>query len=194
MSTRPEGTDAREAHSALVVVDMQVGCVSGPPGLHEPARLLRTIAELLARARAASTVVVFVQHGGPPGHRMAKGSAGWEIHPDLAPQADELVVHKRECDAFHETELDRALQQRGVRRVVVCGAMTQYCIDTTVRRAFSLGYGVTLVADARSTADTQHLSARPIILHHNDALDDFGCLADTVRVRPVREVSFVDGV
>jgi nicotinamidase-related amidase len=145
---------------------------------------------LLAACREANAPVVFVQHDGPPGHRVAVGGPGWAIHPDIAPRQDELVVHKRECDAFYDTQLDRELRARGVHRLVVCGAMTQYCIDTTCRRAFSLGYDVTLVADAHSTADTAHLGAAQIIQHHNDALDEFGGAAHTIRVRPARDIRF----
>jgi nicotinamidase-related amidase len=36
--------------------------------------------------------------------------------------------------------------------------MTQYCVDTTVRRAVSLGYEVTLVGDGHMTADSDALT------------------------------------
>ena len=36
--------------------------------------------------------------------------------------------------------------------------MTQYCVDTIVRRAVSLGYEVTLVGDGHMTADSDALT------------------------------------
>ena len=48
--------------------------------------------------------------------------------------------------------------------------MTEYCIDTTCRRAVSLGYDVTLVADAHTTHDNDLLPAEKIIAHHNRSL------------------------
>jgi len=43
-------------------------------------------------------------------------------------------------------------------------------VDTTCRRAFSLGYQVTLVADAHSTWDDQACTAAQIVAHHNEVL------------------------
>src|SRR5688500_17284194 len=144
---------------ALLVIDVQVGIVEGPPAVYEPERLIEKIGALLERARAAGVPVVFVQHEGSPGHRVAVGSRGFPIHPRVAPREGEPVVRKRECDAFYETDLDDVLRARGVKELVIAGLMTQYCVDTTCRRAFSMGYDVTLASDAHSTGDTEALAA-----------------------------------
>src|SRR4051812_35369207 len=124
--------------SALVVIDVQIGILEGPPAAFEPERLLANIGLLISRARAARAPVVFVKHDGAPSHRVAKGSPGWAIAPQIAPIAGDSVVHKRECDAFYETELNAVLRSHDVKCLVVAGLMTQFCIDTTCRRAFSL--------------------------------------------------------
>jgi nicotinamidase-related amidase len=54
--------------------------------------------------------------------------------------------------------------------LVVAGIQTEYCVDTTCRRAYSLGYDVTLVQDGHSTWDTPDLCAPQIIAHHNRTL------------------------
>jgi nicotinamidase-related amidase len=78
------------------------------------------------------------------------------------------VVEKKTPDAFHETNLHDELGSRGIRDLVVAGLQTEYCVDTTCRRAFSLGYNVVLVRDAHSTWDGAVLSAAQIIEHHNN--------------------------
>ena len=80
------------------------------------------------------------------------------------------MVQKRHPDAFQETTLRELLELRGIRRLVLTGMQTEYCVDTTCRRAYSLGYDVTLVSDAHTTWDTEHLTASQIIAHHNDTL------------------------
>jgi nicotinamidase-related amidase len=50
---------------------------------------------------------------------------------------------------------------------------TECCIDATCRRAFSLGYDVTLVKDAHGTWDKDDISAARIIAHHNEVLDSW---------------------
>ncbi|MFJ8526575.1 hypothetical protein [Bacillus sp. NPDC094106] len=48
---------------------------------------------------------------------------------------------------------------------------TQFCVDTTCRRAYSIGYKENiLVKDAHSTFDTAVLSASQIVEHHNNTL------------------------
>src|SRR5581483_3373536 len=53
-------------------------------------------------------------------------------------------------------------------------SLGEYCVDTTCRRATSLGYDVTLVGDAHLTRDNGVLTAANIIAHHKFVLDDFG--------------------
>jgi len=62
-------------------------------------------------------------------------------------------------------------------------------VDTTVRRALGLGYGVVLVADAHSTVDNGVLSAAQIIAHHNATLSNitsFGPRARLIRAEEIR--------
>jgi nicotinamidase-related amidase len=57
-----------------------------------------------------------------------------------------------------------------INRLIVMGAQTEVCVDTTCRRAFSLGFSVTLVSDGHSTWDNATLTAEQIIRHTNDTL------------------------
>src|SRR3954466_6362559 len=108
---------------ALVVIDVQVGIIEGPPAVSDADRVVAHIGKLLAGARAAGAPVVFVQHQGAPGHRVAAGSRGWAIDPRITPLPAEPVVAKRECDSFYGTELDALLRGRGVKGLVVAGFM-----------------------------------------------------------------------
>jgi nicotinamidase-related amidase len=68
--------------------------------------------------------------------------------------------------------------------------MTEFCVDTTCRRATSLGFDVTLVGDAHLTRDTDILSAAQIVAHHNLVLNDFGAGEHVITVKPAAEVIF----
>ena len=63
------------------------------------------------------------------------------VHPEY--RRHELA--RRLYDRFFTVVQDRG------RNVVMCGIQTEVCVDTTCRRAFSLGYRVTLASDAHST-------------------------------------------
>lgn len=175
---------------ALLIVDVQNAILDGFPGERGDAaraaldRMVERVAGVLSRARQAGLPVFHVQHDGAPDHRLAAGTPGWAIRPELAPTGGEPVIHKTACDSFHETGLERALRAAGVRHLLIAGCMTQYCIDTTVRRAVGLGFDVTLAADGHATADAGALGFEQIVAHHNALLDGFGAGAHTVTLRP----------
>ncbi|MEU3885739.1 isochorismatase family protein [Streptomyces sp. NPDC029041] len=50
------------------------------------------------------------------------------------------------------TPLDELLRDHGVRRVVVTGSATEYCVDSTSRSALSCSCDLVLVADVRARA------------------------------------------
>jgi nicotinamidase-related amidase len=156
--------------SALIIVDVQQGMFTLPSPLHRGEEVVRRIARLLERARAAGAPVVHIQHDGGPGHVLAKGSAGWPHHPLVVPEAGEMVVEKRNSSAFHGTDLHRRLGEAGVDRLIIAGMQTEMCVDSACRGAKALDYRVALVADAHTTYDTPALAADLIIAHHNRLL------------------------
>jgi nicotinamidase-related amidase len=188
-----------DRNAALVIIDMQNAILRGLGGTraqHTDAALeaaVARIAGLLARARAASKPVVIVQHDGGPSHRLAVGSEGWQIREELAPRTGEALVRKRSCDSFFETDLAEQLAAYGIRsgsgRLIVAGCMTQFCVDTTCRRAVSLGYDVTLAADGHMTADSGGLTFEQIIAHHNAVLDEFDAGTHAITVVPVTAIA-----
>jgi nicotinamidase-related amidase len=186
----------RMAKQALVIIDVQEGILTGRAGRRpeETEKALDAmvwrISALLKRARRAGVPVVYVQHEGAPGHRLEPGSAGYPIREEIAARRGEVTVHKRFCDAFFETTLQEELQKLGAEHLVVCGCITQYCIDTSVRRAVSLGFDVTLVADGHMTADSDGLRFEQIIAHHNLLLDGFDAGTHVVNVIPATEIQF----
>ena len=129
------------------------------------------ISGLVARARDANVPVLFVQHEGTEeGHPLRKSLDGWKIHTGTGYRDGDEVVEKRDCDAFQNTDLQSRLDSSGIRHLVVAGMCSEYCVDTTVRRAYSLGYDVTLASDAHTTISKDHLEADVIVRHHNAIL------------------------
>ena len=154
-----------------MIVDVQQGMFAVRSLLYRGEEVVRRIAGLLGRARAAGALVVHIQHDGGPGHVLAKGSAGWPHHPLVTPSDGEMVIEKRHSSAFHDTDLHRRLRDAGIDRLIIAGMQTEMCVDSTCRGAVALNYRVALVADAHTTYDTPVLSADLIIAHHNRLLD-----------------------
>jgi nicotinamidase-related amidase len=81
------------------------------------------------------------------------------------------------------------LRNRGIDTLVVCGAVTEFCIDTTVRRAASLGYRVVVGADSHTTKSQPDMSAAAIIAHHNRVWSEFSA-PQPVSVVPSDSIQF----
>jgi nicotinamidase-related amidase len=172
--------------AALLVIDMQIALIDMG---YQAKEVLACVSGLIARARDAGVPVVHVQHHHASYAPLMAGAPTWRIHPDVAPVPGEAVIGKTASDAFHDTSLASELQRRGVKRLVVTGMQTEHCVDTTCRRALSLGFDVTLVADGHTTCDGL-LTAVDVIRHHNALLPGLAHPDHHVTVVPGRDVRF----
>jgi len=172
--------------SALLVIDVQKFLCTGQWAAFEIDRVIGNINAVSAKARAAGAPVVFIQHedDGP----LQSESDAWQLDERLDVRPEDLRVRKTTCDSFQKTQLQETLQSRGVDRLVVCGLQTDFCVDTTVRRALGLGYPVTLVADAHSTVANGVITAAQIVAHHNVTLANIDSFGPKVSAIPAAEV------
>ena len=154
--------------TALLVIDAQTGMLENQDRpIHELEKTLVHIHRLIAKARAAQSPVVYIQDDdiGTP------GSADWEVHPCIAPQAGDVRIRKLAADAFHDSSLKAELSALGATSLILTGFQTQACVDATARGAAMRGYAVTLAADAHSNAGSSILTPEQIIAWHNRILD-----------------------
>ncbi len=183
--------------TALVIIDLQNAILAGmaPPERQREidAALDATVARVAgvqARARDAGALIVVVQHDDVAGHRLQTGTEGHRLRQEILPKSGETTVHKTACDAFYGTELHDVLTANGVDHLVIGGCMTQFCVDTSVRRAMSLGYDVTLLSDGHATADMGALTYEQIIAHHNTLLSGFDAGPRRVTLKACADVAF----
>jgi len=160
------------SRSALLIIDLLVGMFSGErlAPIHAGERLLshaQTAIGHAERSGGSGYLCAACWAGGTPAWH---GTPNWRIHPAIAPKDGDRVIDKRTLDGFYETSLFAELAAEGINRLSVMGAQTEVCVDTTCRRAFSLGFEVTLVSDGHSTWENATLTADQIIRHTNDTL------------------------
>lgn len=163
-----------EPGDTLVVVDVQRdffpgGALAVPGGEQVVPALRRAIALF----READLPVVFTRdwhppdhcsfrdHGGPwPVHCVA-GTQGAQFHPDLPLVPGAEIISKgssRHQDAysgFQGTALAVRLRGWGVRRVLVGGLATDYCVKSTVQDALKEGFAAVVLIDAVRAVDLQ---------------------------------------
>ena len=155
--------------TALLIIDVQQALCSGEYEAFEVGRVIERINHVSRQFRKSGAPVVVIQHEAP-GTVFALDSPGWQLAQRLEVVPTDIYIRKTTPDSFHRTDLQAQLQARDVRQLVICGLQSEFCVDTTTRRALALGYPVQLVADGHSTCDNAVLSAAQISAHHNHTL------------------------
>ena len=167
--------------TALLVIDVQQGLCEGEHQAFESQQVIDRINQVSARIRAAGGRVVFIQHESTTGYLEYETDA-WQLANGLHVDATDIRIRKTTPDAFHRTALEQILRDHAVTDLVVCGMHTEFCVDTTTRRALALGFPVVLVGDAHTSEGNRHLSATQVIRHHNETLANISSFGPRVRV------------
>ena len=123
-------------------------------------------AQLLAHFRQTKQPVFHVQHENlnPDLPFMKPGSEGQALHPLVKPAAGEALIVKNYPNAFWQTTLFEQLKEANVGDVVICGMMSQLCVQTTSTSAMEHGFSVTVIEDACATQPTEVLG-QPLSAH-----------------------------
>jgi nicotinamidase-related amidase len=128
-----------------------------------------------------------IQHESAEGP-LIHGSPGWQLAQGLVTASEDVLLRKRATDSFHHTQLHALLQERGITHLIICGLQSEFCVDTTTRRALALGYPVTLVADGHTTIANGVLTAAQISAHHNETLANITSFGPRATALPASEV------
>lgn len=204
--------DVRRDNTALVVIDMQYACASADHGMHAKRRAMgfgeavdyiaeRTalivphIARLQDAFRARGMEVVFAricaltQDGRDRskahkdlGNHSPDGSLEATILEELKPVGDELVFDKTGGSVFNSTTIHYVLRNMGIEHLVFVGMMTGGCVESSVRDAKDLGYGVVMVSDATGTWTAAMQEASEQVVD-----EVFGKVKDTAEVLAMLE-------
>jgi nicotinamidase-related amidase len=100
--------------------------------IYNAEQFLKNLNTLIDKARFQGVPVIFIQHAYDK--ILMEGSDEWQLHPEIQPLEDEIIIHKRHGDALIDTDLQKALEKRKVHILVVTGLVTHGCV-----RATSLG-------------------------------------------------------
>ncbi len=183
MATVREGTKG-----VLVIVDVQIAVMKEA---WDSARVISNAAIAVQEARANKVPVIWIQHSDD---QLAAGSPEWELSPELSPNPDEPIIHKRFASSFEETNLDKALEDLNGSHIVLAGAATNFCIRATAYGALDRGYDLTLISDAHTTGSMElggkEINAEDIITDLNAVMSWIKYPGRTNKAVSAREVDF----
>jgi nicotinamidase-related amidase len=157
--------------SALLVMDVQRGVVER---YVDDGTLLDRLRQAVDAARTMGMPVIFVRVAFRRGHpevstrnrgfaavtSQAGSSFGEEdeatqIHPALAPRAEDPVVVKKRTSAFAGSDLEVLLRSLGITHLVLTGVSTSGVVLSTLREAADRDYELTVLRDACADADDE---------------------------------------
>lgn len=151
-------------NTALLIVDMQKDNV-GRYCQH----IIPNIKSLIAKAREKKIPVIYACDSryaddslfdklGRKPHTI-KGTEGVKVINELAPLPEDIIVEKRMMSGFFGSDLDFTLRQRKVKRLIIMGVRTEFCLLKTVLDAFELGYEPIVPCDAcASPSEKSHIA------------------------------------
>lgn len=135
----------------LLLVDIQQDYFLGGrmevPGAEDSCQQAKN---LLALFREKDLPVVHIQHIATRQNAafLLPNTKGIDIHGSVTPAPGEMIFQKHFPNSFRGTGLQEHLDSRGIKDLVICGMMSQMCVDTTTRAAFDKGYSCIVAHDA----------------------------------------------
>lgn len=159
--------------AALLVVDMQEFFLDRrSPAYLPPARAaLLNARRLVESFRRAGRPVLFTVHAHEDPVRDGSLMKLWwdEVCRAGSPEARvAAVLEPRQADVYRKTgygafsnpALERRLRAEGVSQLVLAGVKTDFCVESTARAAFDLGWLTFVAADATAArTEAQHVAA-----------------------------------
>jgi nicotinamidase-related amidase len=144
------------SRTALIVVDVQRASdewEAAGKRRNNPHAVAR-IADLLKTFRDRGAPVFHIRHEGTRANSsFLPDGTGYAVKDEAREIAGEPVIVKRVNSAFIGTDLESRLRTAAITTLVICGATTNHCVETTTRMAGNLGFDASLVRDATWTFD-----------------------------------------
>lgn len=171
---------------ALLIIDIQNDYFENGKNPLEGALDASVKAKLILDSfRKEGNTVVHIQHIAvrPGSTFFLPETKGIEFHSNVMPLDGEAVFIKHSPNSFKDIGLLEYLRENEIGELVVCGMMTHFCVDTTVRAAKDLGFEITLIGDATATKDLAYrgevVGAKHVQMSYLSALGNFFSVVTT---------------
>ena len=152
--------------TALLIIDLQYDYFAdGAYSLWHAEEVRDKILLAIKKARANGIMPVHIQHIADPAQGLSpffnEETHGADIVAEIKAAApDAPVVIKHYADGFHQTNLEQVLSEHNIKKLLVCGMMTQNCVTHTAISKAAEKYDVAIISDLCTTVtELLHLIA-----------------------------------
>lgn len=129
----------------MLVIDMQTGWLRRD--VHAKEALIENVNGLVHRF--AGRPIFFIRHTN--GSSCLKNTENWQIDSRIYVPDDAIVLDKTHSSVFQEACFCRRLEEVGAARLVICGLVTNGCVQAACCDGVARGYSVVLAEGAHST-------------------------------------------
>jgi ureidoacrylate peracid hydrolase len=154
--------------TALLIVDMQNVFVEGSPiSAPEGPQVLNRLNRLADVCHEVGLPVIYTAHVVRPDHSnvgvlgdilppvqaglIDDGSVSGDLHAGVRMSEGDILLKKPRYGAFHGTDLELILRQRGIDTLIIGGIATNVCCETTAREANVRDFKVLFLSDGTAT-------------------------------------------
>lgn len=172
---------------ALLIIDMQKNSFTPETPRYDEDNVVRKINSLSQKFRSNNDLVIHIQHDGTKDGFCFPNTAEWEIIDSIDVKQTDVLVGKIANDSFYKSELHEILQKNEVEELIITGCATDFCVDSTIKSAFTHDYKITVISDAHTTADRPNLKAKQVIDHYNWIWEEMIPINGTIQIVPFEE-------
>lgn len=173
MSADEDNSPINAAETAVVLIEFQNEFCTDGGALHDAVKecmektgTLKNARNVMDATRSAGCKIIHVPIIFEEGHNELKsdgygilagikegeifkaGTSGAEICETMKPSPGDIIAKgKNGLCGFRSTNLDFILRQNNIKNVVLCGFLTNCCVESTMRAAYELGYKVYTLKD-----------------------------------------------
>ncbi|WP_024859895.1 isochorismatase family protein [Ruminococcus flavefaciens] len=152
--------------TALLVIDAQELITNDR--LYAFDLFTENVRTLIAEARKNGVEVIYVRHDDGEGKPLSKGNDGFDIYSGFAPESGEHIFDKYVNSPFRDSGLLGYLQKKTVKRLIVTGLQTDYCMDATVKCGFEHGFEMIVPEYCNSTFDNDFMTGAQTYRYYNE--------------------------
>lgn len=176
--------------TALLVIDVQKVYTIKESELYckQAAETVRRINSIIEKFREENNPIYLIRHihktdGSDLGRmfdftgeaeeyfNFKEGSEEVDYDDALVKPSNAVEIVKNRYSAFEGTKLAKMLEEKGVKRVVICGFMSNFCCESTARSAHDKDYYVDFVVDATGTAGTDNFDQKMIRKYLSECME-----------------------
>ncbi len=152
--------------TALLVIDAQE--LITDERLYAYDKYMENVRKLISEARKNGTEVVYVRHDDGEGQPLSKENEGFDVCREFAPEEGERVFDKSVNSPFRDSGLLEYLRGKAVKRLIITGLQTDFCIDAAVKCGFEHGFEMIVPEYCNSTFDNDHMTAEQTYRYYNE--------------------------